>query len=70
MISEEINEVIQISSEEVLIVLASIEGLLILAEHYQNHPETNHCLALIEKCTANLMASVKNAKKRNRNNVN
>jgi len=62
MLSEEMNEVVQISSEEVLIVLASIQGLLVLAEHYQNHPETNHCLAIIEKCTANLITSVKKAK--------
>lgn len=67
MTHKEISEFIEISSEEVLALLASIEGLLILAGHYQNHPETNSCLSLIEKCTFKLEDCIEKAKNRNKN---
>ncbi len=66
MTQKEISELIQISSEEVLVVLSSIEGLLMLTEHYQNHPETNNCLSLIAQCTLKLGDSIKKAKNRNK----
>lgn len=70
MTQKEFSGLIQISSEEVLVVLASIEGLLTLAEHYQNHPETISCLNLIEACTAKLGLSIHRAMKRNDNHLN
>jgi len=48
-----------IFSDEVLGALTSIQDLLVLAERYQNHPETSICIALVSTCVLKLQMNIK-----------
>jgi hypothetical protein len=50
MTEKEFVELIDTSSGEVINVLTSMKGLLILSEHYANPPETNSYLTMLSAC--------------------
>jgi hypothetical protein len=50
MTEKELVELIDTSSGEVINVLTSMKGLLILSEHYANSPETNSYLTMLSAC--------------------
>ena len=50
MTEKELVELIDTSSGEVINVLTSMKGLLILSEHYANPPETNSYLTMLSAC--------------------
>ena len=55
---KELNQNAELFSDEVLGALTSIQDLLILAERYQNHPETSVCLALVSTCVIKLQMNI------------
>lgn len=54
MTQKELKELIETTSEEVLSILTSMKGILILSEHYANPPETNGYLAMLSTCVTKL----------------
>lgn len=54
MTEKELNELIEATSEEMLSVLSSMKGLLILSEHYANPQETNDYLTMFSTCVTKL----------------
>jgi hypothetical protein len=59
MNKKELGELMEKTSEQVLNVLTSVKGLLILSEHYANPPETNSYLMLISACITKLEEIIK-----------
>lgn len=62
MTQKELNELIETTSEEVLSVLTSMKGLLILSEHYATPPETNSYLIMLLKCVTKLEEIIQTTK--------
>ncbi len=67
MSQEELIKFIENTSEEVLTVLTSIKGLLLLSEHYANPPETRSYLIMISTCIAKLEEIIHATKNKTRN---
>jgi len=54
MTQQELSELMETTSEQVLSILTSMKGLLILSEHYANPPETNGYLTMLSTCVTKL----------------
>lgn len=63
MTQKERNELIELPAEEVLQVVSSIQDLVLLADHYNNPPETRDFLVQMSVCTTKLEAIIRRMKK-------
>ena len=66
MTEKELVELIDTSSEEVINVLTSMKGLLVLSEHYANPPETNGYLTMLSTCVTKLEEIMQTARNKSR----
>lgn len=64
MSSKELTDLFDSSSEQMLNILTSMKGLLILSEHYANPPETDNYLKMLSKCIAKLEATIQDNRKK------
>ncbi len=64
MTSKELANLVESSSEEMLSILTSMKGLLILSEHYANPPETNSYLTMLSTCINKLESSIQDTRQR------
>jgi len=63
MTQKERIELIELPVEEVLQVVSSIQDLVLLADHYNNPPETRDFLTQMSVCTTKLEAIIQRMKK-------
>jgi len=62
MTQKERDELIELPAEEVLRVVSSIQDLVLLADHYNNPPETRDFLIQMSVCTTKLEAIIQRMK--------
>ncbi|MEO5976042.1 MAG: hypothetical protein ABIS36_05345 [Chryseolinea sp.] len=64
MTSKEMTDLMESSSEEILNILTSMKGLLLLSEHYANPPETDDYLGMLSKCISKLETTIHENRKK------